>query len=616
MLYAKVVLGLAVEGPFDYIVPAYLEKDIAPGVRVWVTLRNRKTIGYVVGLTRKTEIKKLKKILNTIDDYPILDKNMLALTKELSVYYCCSWGEAICTALPQALRKGRGIGDNKIALTNSCSQKDSPGLILVHDLDGRARWDIYLKEIRQTLDNKKAVIVLLPDFNSLLRAQETLAAGLGIKPVLLYRKQANELAQWLKVKTGEAKIVLGTRSAIFAPFNNLGLVIIDEEQDQAYKQDQVPHYNPREVGSMRARCQGSRLILGSSSPSLESLYLVKTNKAKYILIPGKNDFPEVKIVDIKHLPFQDRKRNFAFSKILEDSVSSVLGLKGKVLLFLNRRGFATLASCNNCGLSLKCPRCNINLVYHFKDNVLNCHYCNFKTSPPTICPNCNAGYIRYSGLGTQKLESELSRVFAQARIKRLEGHLDFDIKDADIIVATSSIIKQTGYNFDLIGVLYIDNSLNRIDFRASEKAFDLLIGLMKLTDKKLIIETRIPQHHCFQALLSKDINKFYDEELRQRRELGFPPYRHMVLVKLRGVNPDKVKGASSLLFQQLSVSCKDKGVKIVSVNPAQPSKLRGNFYWQVLINTDNAKKASAFLKRNLKDFSRSGIIVTVDVDPV
>ncbi|MCX5703811.1 MAG: hypothetical protein NT066_04905, partial [Candidatus Omnitrophica bacterium] len=264
----------------------------------------------------------------------------------------------------------------------------------------------------------------------------------------------------------------------------------------------------------------------------------------------------------------------------------------------------------------KCPRCNINLAYHFKENILNCHYCNFKMAAPKICPNCNAGYIKYTGLGTEKIESELFRVFAQARIKRLETQDWCDLKDIDIVVATSSIIKQTDYRFDLIGVLNIDNSLNRIDFRSSEKAFDLLVGLTRLTDKKMIIQTRLAHHHCFKALLNKDINMFYDEELRQRKQLYFPPYRHIVLVKLRGRKEERVKEASYALFERLNKGNKDRGIKIISVNPGQPSKLRGSFYWQILISSTSPLKITKFLRIHLKTFLHSGIIVTVDVDPI
>jgi primosomal protein N' (replication factor Y) len=620
VLFANVVLGLPVEGPFDYIVPENLEKTISPGKRVWVSFGTRKMLGYVVSLSRKSLIKNPKKILDVLDSYPILDKNMLSLTKEISLRYCCSWGEAIETALPQDLRKRKKIQDIdnsvKIAFAGHAKPKDNRELLLIHDLDRSSRWDIYLEKIKEASNNNESVIVLLPDYNSVLKVREIISQSLGVEPVVLHRKQKNETLEWLKIKQARANIVLATRSGIFAPFTNLGLVIIDEEHDKAFKQDQVPHYHARDIAIMRVNLEKSNLILGSASPSLESFYLAQKNKIKYKLIPRSLNFPEIKIIDIKSLSFIDRKKNIIFSKYLTDSIYSVLNSKGKTLLFLNRKGFATFAYCHNCGRLQKCPRCNVNLVYHFGNDMLSCHYCNFKLPPPKICPYCNAGYIKYSGLGTEKIESELSRAFPNAVIKRIDNQENLNLKQADIFVSTSSIIKQRGYNFDLIGVLAIDNSLNRVDFRSQEKTFAILMGLLGLTDKKLVIQSSLPRHNCLQALTKNDINVFYEEELRQRKQLNFPPYKHMVLVKLRGQKEEKIKVKSQELFNRLNQYNKYKYIRIVSVNPGQPTKLRGNFYWQLLIITDNPKKVSTFLKMCLKDFSHSGIIVTVDVDPV
>ncbi len=393
-------------------------------------------------------------------------------------------------------------------------------------------------------------------------------------------------------------------------------MIIEDEQNSVYKQDQVPHYNAREAAFMRIKREKAKLILGSISPSLESFYLARKNKIKYILIPRTGDFPEIKLIDMKFEHRRRKPKNVILSKYLEDAIAATLNSGGKTLLFLNRKGFATFASCSNCGVTLKCPRCNINLVYHFKANVLNCHYCNFKMEPQNICPNCNAGYIRFSGTGTERIESELSRIFASARIKRLETQEVLDIKDADIFVATSAVIKQANCSFDIIGVLGIDNSLNRIDLRSSEKTFALLLGLLGLTERKLVIQTSVPTNNCFQALVKKDIDMFYKEELRQRKQLGFPPYRHMVLVKLRAKSEDKVKQTSFSLFERLNGCNKNKDIRIVSANPGHPSKLRGNFYWQLLITSTNPEKVSAFLKMHLEYFRRSGIILTVDVDPL
>jgi primosomal protein N' (replication factor Y) len=614
MLYAKVVLGIPVEGPFDYVVPENLYKKIKVGVRVKVSFHFKKTVAYVVKLSKESHIKNFKPVLQVIDDAPVLNRNMLLLTKRLSEYYCCSWGEAIETALPESLRKAKTIPN--IEKRNILKTKGNSEIILVHSLQEKEKWDIYLKQIKEALDNKGPVIVLLPDINSLLKAKETISKSIGIIPESLYRKQPEELVRWLKVRRGEINIIVGTRSAIFAPLDSVRLIIIDEENDSAYKQEQVPHYHAREVAFMRARIEKAKVILGSASPSLESLYLTKKSKIKYIFIPREPPFPEIKIIDIKSEYNRLRQKRAILSKFLEDAISSVLNIGGKILLFLNRKGFATLASCQSCRQALRCPRCNINLVYHYKDNVLNCHYCNFKIEPPKICPNCHAGYIRYTGTGTEKIESELSRIFAQSKIVCLDKQKPVDIKGGDIFIATSSIIKETGVRFDLIGALAIDNSLNRIDLRAGEKTFALLVGLLGLTEKKIVIQTSIPTHSCFQALLKKDINLFYEEELRQRKQLNFSPYKHMALVKLRGQKEAKVKEASFRLFEGLNKANRDRGIKIISVNVAQPSKLRGNYHWQILITSDRAQRITKFLKIHLKRFSHSGIIVTVDVDPL
>ncbi|MBU4346293.1 MAG: primosomal protein N' [Candidatus Omnitrophica bacterium] len=607
MLYAQVVFGLPIAGPFDYIVPKALYKKIKIGSRVWVPLRTQPKVGYVVRLAKKTNIRNLKVIQDVIDSSPILDKNMLLLTKQLSDYYCCSWGEAIEAAIPESLRRGKAIAD--ISNLGYTDKKDKQEVILLHSLDIQAKWDMYIEQIKATLDNNRSAVLLFSDINSALKAKEIIKTRLSSSSEILYRKQPRELDQWLKIKRGEANIIIGSRSAIFAPVNNLGLLVIDEEQDSVYKQDQVPHYNARVVAFMRAKIERTKLILSSASPSLESFYLSQKAKIRYLLFPRRKAVPEIKIIDMS-----DFHLKAIFSKYLEDVILANLNSGGKALLFINRKGFATFASCRQCGFILKCSRCNINLVYHFKENILNCHYCNFKLEPPKICPNCNSSYIRYSGVGTEKIESELSRLFPQARVRRLEGSEHTDIGDADIFICTQSITKWTDYNFNLIAVLYIDNSLNRIDFRSAEKTFGLLVGLLGLTDTRLVIQTRLPNHYCFRALADNDTGMFYAEELSQRRQLKFPPFRHLAIVKLRGKNEDRAKKISLDLFNKLKKL--NKNITIICAKPAQPSRLRGNYYWNILIRAKSPRLVTKFLKKHLKDFSHSGIIVTVDVDPL
>ncbi|MFH1269921.1 MAG: primosomal protein N' [Candidatus Omnitrophota bacterium] len=617
MLYAKVVLGLAVEGPFDYRVPAHLSKRIREGMRVWVQFRDRKKLGYVVKVARETSIERVKPVLEVVDDFPALDKDMLSLTRKLSDYYGCSWGEAIETALPLGLRKGRKFASGPEHKRGAGDKYKNQEAILIHTSERDARWDIYLEAVKGTVKDKRSVIVLMPDVNSVLKAKEEISVKTGITPVALYRKESGECEEWLKIKESESSIVIGTRSAIFAPVRRLGLVVIEDEQDTVYKQEQVPHYHAREVAFMRTGIEKAGLILGSASPSLESIFMARKGKIKYAFIPRKGDSPEVKIIDMRKEQRYFRESNAILSRYLQDSIVQSISGGGKALLFLNRRGFATFASCRNCGTVLKCPRCNINLVYHFKGSILNCHYCNFKMQPPDICPNCNAAYIKYAGAGTEKIESDLSRVFPQARIIMMDEQDDRGVGDADIFISTASIFKKTGYSFGLVGVLSIDNSLNRIDFRSTEKTFGLLAGLLTIAREKLIIQTGIPGHYSFRAIENKNADLFYDEELKQRRELEFPPYRHLCLVKVRGKSEARVKEASSRLFDMLhKYSDGNKKVKVVSLNPAHPEKLRGNFYWQILLKAGSALNIAKFLKLHLKNFSHSGIIVTIDIDPL
>jgi len=617
MSYAQVVVGLPVEGPFDYAVPVNFKDKIAVGSRVGVSFGPKNLVGYVVKLTRTTRLKKTKEITELLDEYPVLDRTILELARELAVYNFCSWGEAIETALPEPLRSGRRF--TKLAAPSAESNELSvePGeIILLHDIGGRARWDVYLQEIRNTLDCKRSALLICPDVTEVFQAKDTFKAKLGIEPVVLYRKQPRELDEWLKVRESRAQLVIGARSAVFAPLTDLGLVIIDEEENSVYKQDQVPHYHARHAGILRSAISGAKLILGSAAPSLEAMQLVRQGKARCIQLPKAGAFPEVKLIDRRHLPYQDRKARVILPRLLSDSIFSVLTNKGKTLLFINRKGFATFAVCLSCGAALKCPRCSVNLAYHFESKSLACHRCNFRMEIPDLCPSCNAGYIKYSGTGTEKIESEVARIFPAARIKIIETEADLSLSDADIFVSTSFITKSTGLSFDLIGVLDIDNMLNRVDFRAAEKAFAVLSALAGFTDKQVLIPTSFPSHHVFLSLMKKDPGLFYEEEFKERKQLGYPPYKHIAAVKLRAKYEEKVERSARALFEKFNGSDKSKGVEVVSVSPAQPAKLRGNYYWQILLKSAQPEDITGFLKNNLKNFLHSGIIVTVDMDPL
>jgi len=615
MLYAQVVFSLAIEGPFDYSVPQEFQKKIKIGSRVWVFLRTKRTVGFVVGLSKKTNIKKVKNIINVIDDVPVVDSNLLALAKRISNYYVSSWGDAIDLVFPEAIRKGRPV-DGLVAKEAEGKGQTVYEGVLVHDQVGTRRWQAYLDEIKKQLESGRSALVILPDVHALVGAQELIKNKLNCPVSIMYRKQSGEVKEWVSAKNGEIKVIVGTRSCIFAPLKNLGLIIVDSEEDFVYKQDQTPHYHAREVALSRGELENLKVILGSTMPSMESMYLVKNNKIKYVRLENDKKFPQVKIIDTSELSWLVRKQGAVILKYLQDNIAANLNSGGKTCIFINRKGFATFAACKACQAILKCPRCNINLVYHFKEKNLTCHYCNFKMPPPEICPACNSGYIKYAGAGTEKIESELSRMFPQAKIKRFDTGAEDDFSDADIVIATQAIFKARIHNFSLIGILEIDNSLNRADFHASENTARILFNLAHLTENLVILQTGLMHQHIFKAFEAGDINSFYDTEFKERRSLKFPPYRHLCLVKLRGKNETRVMQSSQTLFDLLKNRNKNRKIEIISVNPGIAKKLRGNFYWQILIKSAEPETVSKFLKICLKDFSHSGIIVTVDMDPI
>ncbi|MBU4251590.1 MAG: primosomal protein N' [Candidatus Omnitrophica bacterium] len=602
MLYANVVFGLPIDGPFDYLVPADLEDKLVVGARVWVNFRNKKEVAYVVGLNNKTKIKKLKEIVSVIDFFPVLDDAMLKLTKELAEYYCCSWGEAIDAALPDEIRKGK-INVTVSIFPEPSSRKIETVPFIPLFVQGQDRIPVYLREIKKVLAAEKSVIILCSNIPAVERLKEIIQNSLGKETFIAFRKQPKELEVWEKIRQAGYCVVVGTRSSVFSPVNNPGLIIIDQPEDSVYKQEQAPHYHARQVAWMRAEICGAKVILGSHCLSLESFYLLQKGELDLEIIPSKLTYPQVKVIDVRRLAYAERKSKSMFSKFLLDAIQLALVEKGKVLLVINRKGFATTVACHDCGSALKCPRCNINLVLHFELDKLKCHHCNFEMPVPKICPDCNTGYIKYFGLGTEKVESELARIFPQARLGQ------------DIVVETSAIINHQELSFDLIGVMAIDNSLNRVDFRAAEKTFALLAGLVSLTAKKMIIQSANVNHHCFQALIKNDPQIFLKEELRQRKQLQFAPFKHMILLKVRGADLEKVKKAAQDLFQRLN-KIKTMSLKLLSLNPGQPAQLRGNFYYQILMRAPSVEKASHFLKLHLKETHLSGIIVTVDVDPV
>lgn len=613
-LYAQVVLGLAVEGPFDYEVPFELSRQIRVGSRVVVFLRQKRMPGYVIRLARSTQLPETKKIIALLDGHPVLCASLLKLTRDASDYYCSAWGMVIESALPLAVRSLRGVDLPACGRLSPSGAAPEDQARFIHDPDGSQRWDEYARTINACLEKGRSALVLFPDTAALERGRQKLRVNLAQEPALLLRNKPGELKTWCALRQAEQACVLSTRSGIFAPCNNLGVIIVDEEDASSYKQEQTPHYHTRELAFMRSRIEKSALILAGRTPSFEAYRLIEQKKLSYEHLISSRKYPEFRIMTMKTEYARVSGKRELLSKYLQDMIASALQQKETVLLYYNRKGFATYAACYQCASVLRCPQCSSNLILHYRPETLECRRCGYRATPPDICPHCHKGSIRYSGSGTERVESEISRIFPQARVCRIEGALRSAAIEADIYVATSSVVHGEEFACGLVGIISVDRELNRLDYRAGEKVFALIQRLAGFTEKRVCIQTFFPDHRMFQALLKNEPALFIREELRSRRQLKLPPYVHQIVVKVRGVHEDKVQQRAQELCDLLRTA--DPQLVIAGVFPGDPARLRGNYFRQIPVSATRPKQAARVIKTVLKGFSASGILVTVDVDPI
>ncbi|NQS99737.1 MAG: primosomal protein N' [Candidatus Omnitrophica bacterium] len=665
--YAQIILGVPVDKAFTYSIPDNFRAVIKIGQRVEVPFGQRREIGYVVGLSEKSSIDKIKPLHHILDQQPLLDKQMLQLTRQVADYYCASWGEVIEAAHPANVRKRkRPLAEIKSRplsaqilqesekqeelvlsqqqrrvlkmITKSIEQKRHETFLL-YGITASGKTEVYLQAIARVLAQGCSSIVLVPEIALTLQTVERFQSRFGDRVALLHSRLlgSERLFQWQRIRNGQAQIVIGPRSAVFAPVKQLGLIVVDEEHENTYKQqDARPHYHAREVATLRAKLAQATLILGSATPSLESFYRAEKKKIRLLCLPErvtKQALPSVEIIDMRQEIAVRRRRANIFSRALEAKLREILRKDEQAILFLNRRGFSTYISCPKCGYVAKCKRCDVSLTHHYASKKLICHYCNFSVQPPQISPQCDSNYLRYFGLGTEKVESELHRLFPQARISRMDSDVTKE-RDAhnkiltafregkiDILIGTQMVAKGLDFpRVSLVGVINADTALNLPDFRSGERTFNLLTQVggragRGESEGRVIIQTYVPEHFAIDASISHNYRQFYRQEISARKQLRLPPFTHLVNLTLRSRNQKKVEELAVDLSTRLKK--KAKQTEILGPAPATLPKVRGNFRWSVLLKAKTVPQMVKLLRRVLKDFKRyKGIILTVDVDPI
>lgn len=535
--------------------------------------------------------------------------------------------------------------EQRAALDHVCRSIDThePSVVVLHGVTGSGKTEVYLQAIDHALRVGKGAIVLVPEISLTPQTVDTFkarfqAGNASTRVAVLHSNLSpgERHDQWQQIRDGRARIVIGARSAVFAPVQNLGLIVVDEEHETSYKQDEAPRYHARDLAVVRGRMQKAAVVLGSATPSLETFYNVERRKYALARLTRRVDhrqMPILRIVDMRQEAHRQKGASI-FSERLKAAILQRLDKREQTILFLNRRGFATQMICPKCGHVAECPHCSISLTFHKQSNRLLCHLCGHNTTAPTHCPQCRDPQIRYAGVGTEKIERATAGLFPKAHVARLDSDTTtrkddyrkilgaFRRGDVDILVGTQMIAK--GLHFPrvtLVGIIFADMALHLQDFRAGERTFQLLVQVAGRAGRgevegEVIVQTYTPFHPAVQFARQHDYNGFYEQEIEFRKELSYPPATHMICLTVQGRNEQKARFSAEALARELKERI-DDGTRLAGPAPAPLAKVKSFYRFQVmlrsgrvlpLIETVRAVTSAMRLPRDIR--------LAVDVDPI
>ena len=534
-------------------------------------------------------------------------------------------------------------GEKKVSLTFDQEsvirdiKETTKCVTLLHGVTGSGKTEVYLNLIKSALDRGKTAILLVPEISLTPQMLKNLRGRFGDECAILHSSLSpgERFDEWWRLRTGEAKIAVGARSAVFAPLENLGLIVIDEEHDGSYQSESAPRYTTLEVALFRATYNKSKIVLGSATPSVETYKRAMEGEYNFTELKervNKRPLPQVEIVDMRREV--GRGNASVFSSALKAELKSVLENGHQAILFLNQRGYSKSVICTSCGYVPKCEACDVALTYHMEEGALKCHYCNAKYKMIEKCPNCGGEYLRYGGVGTQRVVGELKKLFPAARILRMdrdtaqskEGHFrilgDFAEKKADILVGTQMIAK--GHDFPavtLVGILDADQSLHFSDYRSGERTFQLITQVAGRSGRageagKVILQTYQPENNVLRLAVKYDYKSFYEHEIALRKATGFPPFTEIIRVLVSSEDDEKAKDALRAIYEKLS----EKYIKNPSAfhyfgyMKAPIKKLQNKFRYQILMRV----KTPAFkftVQEVCAGYKMRGVFVSVEVNP-
>ena len=665
--YVDLLLPLPLAGTFTYSISEEKAVYIKPGVRVIIQFgKSRIYTALVVRVHKQKPLEyEVKEILSVLDAEPVVLETQIRLWEWISNYYMCAQGEVFKASFPAQLKlenkpRIKTVTDLRSPLLSNLNALQQQALFevkgafgesdvtLLHGVTSSGKTEIYIHLIRETIEKGQQVLYLLPEIALTTQMISRLRFVFGSRIAVYHSKSGNSerVRTWNGLlanrndNENKIQIVLGVRSSVFLPFQNLGLVIIDEEHENTYKQfDPAPRYHARDTAIMLARLHGAKVLLGTATPSVETYYNCKTGKYKLVELNERYlnlQLPEITVVNTRELRRRKQMQS-NFSPVLLEGISEALKNGEQVILFQNRRGFSLFLECEQCGEIPRCRHCDVSLTYHKKNNRLYCHYCGYNTPSPLSCPACNQGELKMRGFGTEKIEEEIALLFPNSKVERMD--LDatrsrksfekliarFALKESDILVGTQMVSK--GLDFDnvkLVGIMNADTMLNFPDFRAHERSYQLMAQVSgragrKNSRGKVIIQTSDHKHQIISQVVQNDYLAMYNDQLEERRRFRYPPFSRLVEITLKHRDINLLDKAADFLANQMRQLVREK-----IMGPEYPliSRIQNLYLKSMLVKIEKGKNLSVVKSQILAGISQMtgnteyrSVQYTIDVDP-
>ena len=661
MIYLDVVLNVPVNRSFTYSYTPDEKTKAEIGKRVEVPFGNRKLTGFITGIcdTAPDDVpkEKIRAVRRIVDDEPILTSELFTLAKWMADYYLCPLGEIVSAMIPSGRRETGSGGfsftddiSSSEAYALSDEQKQAVSDILsakakrasfhyVYGPTGSGKTEVFLRVAESVLAQNKGVIYLVPEIGLTPQVIRAVRSRFGNTAAVLHSglTQSRKFSEWKRILRKEARVVVGARSAVFAPVPDLGLIIIDEEHDASYKSGTTPRYHARQVAMYRASRNAIPLVMGSATPSVESWHLMNEGSLVRHTLTKRlagGAMPEIVRIDLTK-----EKTDGCLSRSLANEIRTTLNLKKQTILFLNRRGCTHFFRCGDCGYEMTCKNCSVPMTYHKSERRLRCHYCGWSVEPPESCPVCGSLNIGYSGFGTEYIEAETKAKFPNAKIVRIDtdaltkrGELEeklaaFGRGEYDIMLGTQMVAKGLNFrNLRLVGIVLADTGLHIPDFRASERTFSLITQVAGragrfFPDGKVLVQTYNPSREPVALACTYDTEKFYAYELGERKLLGFPPFSRLVRLVFRSADKNAAEETAAAGAKLLSDEVKkmhfENAVEILGPAECPILKISQNYRYHLLLRGSDISPLQKAARTLIFGYSHAqSVYIECDVDPV